>query len=246
MVSRSSARPRDSASTKASSSGANSSKASGIRCPPSGAQSGAGRRWINSAIAASFRAHACASTRSQADSTPISSSSEEPSYRSSPRRPGPRTPPAPGSPPPHPAPARIRTPLPGWTTRPGRPAPTRAGPGPDGLADAASTASAPVVPAVPRQRPPGLALHSLGDARQLRRRQRILTWRRWAFGVPPLLRVKRLVLPGGGLAPGQPLLLVIGSGVGTGSQRRARREPQSRPGPGRAGSGDMHTTRSEE
>jgi len=48
-----------------------------------GGAPGSGRRRINSAAAASFRAAMCASNRSHAHSTPISSSSETLSYRSS-------------------------------------------------------------------------------------------------------------------------------------------------------------------
>ncbi len=78
-VSRSSARPRCSASAYASSSAVNSAHAAGIRAGPSGGQPGSGRRRISSAAAASLRAAMWASSRSQADSTPMSSSSLTPS-----------------------------------------------------------------------------------------------------------------------------------------------------------------------
>ena len=78
------ARPRDSASAWASWSAAYSSQVSGIRAGPSGSQPGLGLRRISSAAAASLRAAACASTRSHAHSTPISSASETPAKPSSP------------------------------------------------------------------------------------------------------------------------------------------------------------------
>ena len=73
-----SAPPRDSASTRPSSSPVNSSHAAGIRAAPCGTQPGSGRRRISSAAAASFRAAMCASSRSHAASTPASSASDAP------------------------------------------------------------------------------------------------------------------------------------------------------------------------
>ena len=78
-----SAVPRPSASSWAISSPANSSRLSGIRAGPSGAQPGAGRRRVNSASAACLREHAVASARSSAPITPASSSSDAPVNRSS-------------------------------------------------------------------------------------------------------------------------------------------------------------------
>ena len=73
----------DSARARASSSPVNSSHAAGIRAGPSSGQPSAGRRRMNSAMAACLRAAMWASTRSQAQIAPTSSSSLAPGYRSS-------------------------------------------------------------------------------------------------------------------------------------------------------------------
>ncbi len=73
----------DTPRTAPSSRPVNSSTLSGICAGPSGAHPGAGRRRISSATAACLPALALASTRSQAQITPSSSSSDAPAYRSS-------------------------------------------------------------------------------------------------------------------------------------------------------------------
>src|SRR5271166_5100785 len=146
MDSRSSARPRDSASTCASSSPVNSWHAAGIRASPSGGQPGSGRRRISSATAASLRAAMCASSRSPAHSTPISSASDAPSYRSS----GPAAASASIARSGQPGITSSASPMPNAAARlPDSPGKTRAEPGwpgPRRPAYAVIAASAPVVP----------------------------------------------------------------------------------------------------
>ncbi len=97
--------------------------------PP--AAPGAGRRRSNSATAACLRALALASTRSHAQITPTSSSSDAPAVPVTvPGRLIRRTGPAPGRPARRPAVCRRRTPRPGWCTHRGTWAPSPASPGP--------------------------------------------------------------------------------------------------------------------